>query len=230
MVCVAKGVGDRAFLLDCDACEFAAFRGYRDDGRWLAPSPCHSFVRRRLSRARFRSAPCRTRPKVCASAELANRRRRARRVIVCFYFIPVSGALSGFGRTSDASADLIFGCEYRNCHGRPQDERIRRYSGSEPYPRAVPALHVSEFVNLIRWTHVQEDFGPFLDEVLRHVPFAFVGAGRMDGSNYTNIYIVPPDVPSRKNVWAWRFTTCSWPPGQKPWSILQDVVEAEPLP
>ena len=100
----------------------------------------------------------------------------------------------------------------------------------ESYPRTVPALHVSEFARLISESQIESDFGPFLKQVLPRVPFAFVSAGRMDGSNITNIYIAPPDILLRKDVWAWRFTTRSWLPGEMPWSILQDVVAAEPLP
>ena len=100
----------------------------------------------------------------------------------------------------------------------------------EPRPYAVPTLHASEFAKLIRTTKLEGDFGPFLDRVLPHLPFAFVGTGRMDGPNDTNTYIAPPEVLWRKDVWAWHFTTRSWAPGEKPWYFLQDVVAAEPLP
>jgi hypothetical protein len=99
-----------------------------------------------------------------------------------------------------------------------------------PRPNTIPALRASEFAYIIRSNRLQDDFGPFLDQVLARVPFAFVGAGRMDGPNNTNIYIAPPEVLMRRNVWAWRFTTRTWRPGEKQWSILQDVVAAEPLP
>ena len=103
-------------------------------------------------------------------------------------------------------------------------------SDEKQLPRAVPALHASEFAKLIRATKLEDDFGRFLDRVLPHLPFAFVGTGRMDGPNYTNTYIAPPEVLLRKDVWAWRFTTRSGAPGEKPWYYLQDVVAAEPLP
>jgi hypothetical protein len=99
-----------------------------------------------------------------------------------------------------------------------------------PRPRTVPALYASDFVKLIRWTNLEGDFGPFLRDVLPRVPFAFVGAGRLDGPNTTNIYVVPPEVLERKQVWAWRFSTRTWHAGERPWTILQDVVGAEPLP
>ena len=54
---------------------------------------------------------------------------------------------------------------------------------NEPRPHAVPTLHASEFAKLIRTTKLEDDFGPFLDQVLPHLPFAFVGTGRMDGPN-----------------------------------------------
>ena len=96
----------------------------------------------------------------------------------------------------------------------------------EPLPHAVPALHASEFAKLIRTTRLEDDFGPFLDQVLPHLPFAFVNTGRMDvPTKGTTRYIAPPEVLWRKDVWAWRFTTRSWAPG-----FLQDVVSAEPLP
>jgi hypothetical protein len=114
--------------------------------------------------------------------------------------------------------------------GGPRMSGFLVISDEAPRPNAVPALHVSEFVYLIRSTHLQDDFGPFLNQVLPRVPFAFVGAGRMDGPNNTNIYIAPPEVLTRRNAWAWRFTTRTWTPGETPWSTLQDVVAAEPLP
>ena len=112
----------------------------------------------------------------------------------------------------------------------------RRMSGflvipdDEARPRTVPALHASEFVKLIRWTRLEDDFGPFLGDVLPRVPFAFVGAGRMDGSNVTNIYIVSPEILRRRVVWAWRFATRPGPSNERPWTTLRDVVAAEPLP
>ena len=94
----------------------------------------------------------------------------------------------------------------------------------------IAELHVSESSKWCAKFHLETDFGPFLDEVLLRVPFAFVGAGRMDGANYTNIYIAAIEVLKRKDVWAWQFTIRHWAPGEKRWSILQDVVTAEPLP
>jgi len=121
----------------------------------------------------------------------------------------------------------------------PHDEIVtggRRMSGflvvadGQSGPRSVPVMQASEFARMVRATHLEGDFGPFLDQVLPRVPFGFVGAGRMDGPNNSNIYIVSPDVLERRDVWAWRFTTRSWADGEKPWSILRDVVAAEPLP
>jgi hypothetical protein len=100
----------------------------------------------------------------------------------------------------------------------------------EAEPRSVPVMRASEFARMVRATHLEGDFGPFLNQLLPRVPFAFVGAGRVDGPNHTNIYIVPPEVLGRKDVWAWRFTTRRWAEGERPWSTLRDVVAAEPLP
>ena len=83
---------------------------------------------------------------------------------------------------------------------------------------------------MVRAIHLEGDFGPFLDQVLPRVPFAFVGAGRMDGPNNTNVYIVSPEILAHKDVWAWRFTTRCGAEGEKPWSVLRDVVAAQPLP
>ncbi len=99
-----------------------------------------------------------------------------------------------------------------------------------PRPRDIPSLHVSEFVRMVHGTKLQHDFGPFLNQVLPRVPFAFVSAGRMDGANYTNTYIAPIEVLRRQDVWAWRFMTRGGMPGQKPWTVLRDVVDAKPLP
>ncbi len=74
---------------------------------WRLLHVTHLFVAAFLALG-FAVPPCRTRPKICASAELADRRGRARCIIVCLSFIPVFGALSGFGRASDASANSIF--------------------------------------------------------------------------------------------------------------------------
>ena len=112
----------------------------------------------------------------------------------------------------------------------------RRMSGfivipdGTPRSYEVPELHVSEFVKIVRKSHLESDFGPFLDEVLLRVPFAFIGTGRMDGANFSNIYIVPGEILERKDVWAWQFTVRNWAPGEKRWSILTDVVTAEPIP
>src|SRR5262249_47263166 len=111
----------------------------------------------------------------------------------------------------------------------PHDEIVtggRRMSGflvvpdGELGPRSVPVMQASEFARMVRATHLEGDFAPFLGQVLSRVPFAFVGAGRMDGPNNTNTYIVSPEVLERRDVWAWRFTTRSWGEGEKPWSGL----------
>ena len=121
----------------------------------------------------------------------------------------------------------------------PHDEIVmggRRMSGflvvpdGGSGPRSVPSMGASEFARIVRATRLEADFGAFLDQVLRRVPFAFVGAARIDGANNTNTYIASPDVLARNDVWAWRFTTRSWSEGEKPWSGLREVVAAEPLP
>ena len=121
----------------------------------------------------------------------------------------------------------------------PYDEIVtggRRMSGflvvpdGEAGSRSVPMMQVSEFARMVRAVPLEGDFDPFLDRVLPRVPFAFVGAGRMYGPNNTNIYIVPPEVLERHDVWGWRFTTRSGAEGKKPWSVLRDVIAAEPLP
>ncbi len=99
-----------------------------------------------------------------------------------------------------------------------------------PRPRDLASLHVSDFVDMVHATKLQRDFGPFLTQVLPRVPFAFVYAGRMDGPNDTNTYIAPLDVLRRKDVWAWRFTTRAGAPDHKRWTILREVVSANPLP
>jgi hypothetical protein len=100
----------------------------------------------------------------------------------------------------------------------------------ETRPRSVPVMRASEFAKMVRTTPLEGDFGPFLDQVLQRVPFAFVGAARIQGPNITTIYIASPEVLERKDVWAWRFTGRSWAEGEKPWSLLRDVVAADPLP
>jgi hypothetical protein len=97
-------------------------------------------------------------------------------------------------------------------------------------PVATPTLSLSEFVNLIRYTRLEEEFGPFLREVAAEMPFALVSAGRLDGDNQSNIYIAPPVVLERRDVWAWRLTLRQRTAFERPWIQLQQASAAQSVP
>jgi hypothetical protein len=46
--------------------------------------------------------------------------------------------------------------------------------------RGVPALHWSEFAELIDLVRLENEFGPFLKDITGRTPFAFVTSVRLD--------------------------------------------------
>ena len=101
---------------------------------------------------------------------------------------------------------------------------------AEPRPVAVPALHLSQFVELVRMTRLEDEFGPFLEHVMGRTPFALVVGGRLDAENQSNIYIAPPIVLEQRDAWAWRFTLREWLPSKLPWRGLKQVIAVRRLP
>jgi hypothetical protein len=101
---------------------------------------------------------------------------------------------------------------------------------AEPRPFAVPAIHLSQFVELVRMTRLEDEFGPFLQDVVGRTPFALVVGGRLDAENQSNIYIAPPIVLEQRDAWAWRFTLRVWLPSEVPWQILKEVMAVQRLP
>jgi hypothetical protein len=101
--------------------------------------------------------------------------------------------------------------------------------GTSP-PVATASLPLSEFRKLIQYTRLENEFGPFLEEVAREVPFAFVSAPRLDGKSHWSFYIAPPAVLEQRDVWAWRLTLGQRTPPQAPWRSLQHAVAAQKVP
>jgi hypothetical protein len=101
--------------------------------------------------------------------------------------------------------------------------------GTSP-PVATASLPLSEFKKLIQYTRLENEFGPFLEEVTGEVPFAFFAAPRLDSKSHWSFYIAPPAVLEQREVWAWRLTLGQRTPPQTPWRFLQHAVEAQIVP
>jgi hypothetical protein len=102
---------------------------------------------------------------------------------------------------------------------------------TEPRSSAIPAIHLSQFVRLVSITRLEDDFGPFLQEMVGRTPFALVvSAGRLDAENQSNIYLAPPTVLEQRHAWAWRFVLRVRHPSEVPWHVLREVIAAEKLP
>jgi hypothetical protein len=97
-------------------------------------------------------------------------------------------------------------------------------------PHTIPALLLSEFAELIRLTHLENEFGPFMNILAKQVPFAFVTSARLDKPNQLNLYIAPPAVLQDRSVWAWRLILRDWQPPLKESVPLKDVAAAIRLP
>jgi hypothetical protein len=97
-------------------------------------------------------------------------------------------------------------------------------------PLAVPSLFASDFVEMIRQINLEHDVGPFLQPVMKRLPFAFIVTGSLDEEYQSHIYIAPPLVLERRDVWAWRFKLRPLPFSATPWVTLRDAATAEPLP
>jgi hypothetical protein len=97
-------------------------------------------------------------------------------------------------------------------------------------PVATASLPLSEFKKLIQYTRLENEFGPFLEEVAGEVPFAFVAAPRLDSKSHWSFYIAPPAVLEQREVWAWRLTLGQRTPPQTPWRFLQHAVAAQIVP
>jgi hypothetical protein len=92
----------------------------------------------------------------------------------------------------------------------------------------VPALSWSKFVELIQIIRLEEDFGPFLQDLAGKTPFAFVTGVRLVGPRYLTLYITPGSVIEQHDVWAWRLTLVPLKPNSSP--VFRRVVTAEKMP
>lgn len=97
-------------------------------------------------------------------------------------------------------------------------------------PLTVPSLFASDFVDMVRQFNLERDLGSFLPRVMARLPVAFILAGSLDDPDQSRIYIAPPLVLERPDVWAWRFKLRPWLPGETPWVTLREALTAEPVP
>jgi hypothetical protein len=73
-------------------------------------------------------------------------------------------------------------------------------------PKNVPALYAADFANLVRDTNMEGDYGKFLDDSMKHIPFAFVTGMRANYYGYEELYIAPLEILTEPKAEAWRVT------------------------
>jgi hypothetical protein len=92
----------------------------------------------------------------------------------------------------------------------------------------VPTLPWSKFVDLIKLTRLENEFGPFLKDLAEQTPFALVTGVRLNGPRYSTLYIAPANMIEQRDAWVWRLTLVPLEPNSSP--ILRRVVTAEKMP
>jgi hypothetical protein len=74
-------------------------------------------------------------------------------------------------------------------------------------PKNVPALYATDFANLVRDTHMEDDYGKFLNDSMKRIPFAFVTGMRVNYySGYEEFYVAPIGILTEPVAEAWRVT------------------------
>ncbi len=99
-----------------------------------------------------------------------------------------------------------------------------------PLPMEVPAMHISDFAEIMRRSGIEHDYQKLLTPTAPAVPFAFVEAPELvpGRATYSKL-IAPPDILLRRDVPAWHFETVPMPmPTDSP-SFFFQVVKAEPI-
>jgi hypothetical protein len=79
----------------------------------------------------------------------------------------------------------------------------------EALPLQVPALHLSRFIELFRFSHWESDFGPIRAGTLPTRPFSFVMGVGPSGVFGGNLYLAPPAVLQLQQICTWKFTVRS---------------------
>jgi hypothetical protein len=102
----------------------------------------------------------------------------------------------------------------------------------EPLRTDLPAIHLSDFENIVEQSYIEEYYQGLLHPVAPPLPFGFVFAPRLEkGIGSYNIYIVPVEVMERRDVAAWRFKVEPW--RHKPdvtGNVWVHVTDAQPWP
>jgi hypothetical protein len=81
----------------------------------------------------------------------------------------------------------------------------------EPLRTDLPTIHLSDFVNILEQSYIEEYYQGLLHPVAPPLPFGFVFAPRLENSiNSYYQYIVPAEVMERRDVTAWRFKIEPW--------------------
>jgi hypothetical protein len=75
-----------------------------------------------------------------------------------------------------------------------------------PLPRALPAMHLSDFRRLTDIVGIERDFGKFVDIAAKHVPFAFIEAARVSMSGDEQLFIAPVQMLSEPEPTLWNVT------------------------
>jgi hypothetical protein len=93
---------------------------------------------------------------------------------------------------------------------------------------SVPTLPWSKFVEVIEMIRLQNEFGPFLNDLVGKTPFAFVTGVRLDARWQQLLYIAPLELIEQRDAWAWKLTLLPRQSNESP--IFRRVLTAERMP
>jgi hypothetical protein len=96
-----------------------------------------------------------------------------------------------------------------------------------PPPAGVRSRKASEFVKIMGITALEQEWGPFIQPLLKSAPFAVFWAPRIGQSELNMVYFGPADVLTRRDVKAWKFTI-EQPAWKKTSVPVEFVRSAEP--
>jgi hypothetical protein len=95
-----------------------------------------------------------------------------------------------------------------------------------PLPRAIPAMHLSEFRRLTDIVGIERDFGKFVDIAATHIPFAFIEAARVSMPGDEQLFIAPVQMLSEPEPTLWNVTFGQELRGP----VIRDITLYRPLP
>ena len=75
---------------------------------------------------------------------------------------------------------------------------------------------------------LQNEFGPFLNDLAGKTPFAFVTGVRLDARWQQLLYIAPLELIEQRDAWAWKLTLLPRQSNESP--IFRRVLTAERMP